>query len=92
MDTPGLLVSPNGAALLLGKENFIVLKDNEMVKAIVALLASFYLLDLDYPLGSMISLSILQRIVFGDNTVHPDFKDHLIKAWNDLEEFCSGDS
>ena len=63
-----------------------------MVNAVVALLASFYLLDLDYPLGSLISLSILQRIVFSDNTVHPDFKEDVIKAWNDFDVYCNGDS
>ena len=37
----------------------------------------------------MISLSVLQRIVFGYNyTVHPNFKDDVIKAWNDLD-ICS---
>ena len=63
-----------------------------MVKAVVALLESFYLLDIDYPLGLLISLSVLQRIVFGDNTVHPDFKEGVIRAWNDLDVYCSVDS
>ena len=90
MGIPGLLASPNGTALLLGREIFILFKDEEVMKAVVALVASFYLLDLDYPFGSLISLSVLQRIVFGDNSVHPDFKEDVIRAWNDLDVYCNG--
>ena len=88
MCTPGLLISSSGAALLLGREIFILFKEDEMLKAVVTLLASFYLLDLDYPTGSLISLSVLQRIIFGDNAVHPDYKEDVVKAWNEFDVFC----
>jgi hypothetical protein len=89
---PGLLISSSGAALLLGREIFTLFKEDEMLKAVVTLLASFYLMDLDYPSGSLISLSVLQRIIFGDNAVHPDCKEDVVKAWNELDVFCHPDS
>lgn len=79
MCAPGLAVSSNGAALLLGRDIFIIFKEDEMMQAIIALLACFYLLDLDYPLGSIIAFSILQKIVFLDNTFHPDCQADIVK-------------
>ena len=47
---PGLLMtSMDGAMVLLGKEIFLVFKHGKIANAVVAFLASFYLLDLDYP-------------------------------------------
>ncbi|CAB4010893.1 Hypothetical predicted protein [Paramuricea clavata] len=86
---PGLAVSSNGAALLLGRDIFIIFSAGEMVEAVITLIASFYLMDLDYPSGLLVGLSIMQQICFGDSVIHPDGKDDVIKAWNDLQKYCS---
>ena len=54
----------------------------------MTLLGTFYLLDLDYPANWLTSLSVLQRIVFNDNKVHPECKGDVIKALEDLEQYC----
>lgn len=82
-------MSSNGAALLLGRDIFIIFSAGEMVEAVITLIASFYLMDLDYPSGLLVGLSIMQRICFGDSAIHPDGKDDVIKAWNDLQKYCS---
>ena len=47
---PRLLVTKrNGAMVLLEKEVFLSLLEKEISKAVIAFLASVYLLDLDYP-------------------------------------------
>ena len=68
---------------------FIIFSAGEMVEAVITLIASFYLMDLDYPSGLLVGLSIMQRICFGDSAIHPDGKDDVIKAWNDLQKYCS---
>lgn len=44
-------MSSNGAVLLLGRDIFIIFSAGEMVEAVITLIASFYLMDLDYPSG-----------------------------------------
>ena len=88
---PGLLVSRIGAVLLLESDVVTVFKEKDMLKAVTTLLGTFYLLDLDYPPGWLMSLSILQKVVFGDNKVHPHAKGEIVKTFNDLESHCSGE-
>lgn len=88
---PGLVVSENGAALLLGRKVLALFKENEMMKAVAALVGTFYLLDFDYPTTWQVSLSVLQRVLFGDERVHPDGKCDIVKAFNDFDSFCNGE-
>ena len=88
---PGLVVSRIGAVLLLESDVVTVFKEKDMLKAVTTLLGTFYLLDLDYPPGWLMSLSILQKVVFGDKKVHPDAKGDIVKTFNDLERYCSGE-
>ena len=49
---------------------------------------TFYLLDLDYPPTWLLSLSILQKIMFEDKSVHPDCQANLVKAIQEIEQYC----
>ena len=88
---PGLVVSRIGAVLLLESDVVTVFKEKDMLKAVTTLLGTFYLLDLDYPPGWLMSLSILQKINFGEKKVHTDAKGDIVKTFNDLESHCSGE-
>ena len=68
-----------------------IFKEKEILKAVTTLLGTFYLLDLDYPQGWLVSLSILQKLVLGDKKVHPDAKGDIVKAFNDLEKYSTGE-
>ena len=86
---PGLVVTRNGAIVVLGKEIFLIFNEDELVKAVVAFLASFCLLDLDYPTNWLISLSILQRLIFNDIKVHPGVNGDVVKALEDFTKYCT---
>ena len=72
---------------LLGKEIFLKFGDTEIAKAVISFIGTFYLLDLDYPTGSLLPLSVLQKLIFQDNCVHPDCKADVVKALRNLEQF-----
>lgn len=86
--SPGLLISRNGAMILLGKNVLCSFERNNLVKATVCFLAAFYVLDLDYPANWISSLSFLQKLVFGDRKVHPNAASELKKYAQDFENFC----
>ena len=73
--------------VLLGKEVFLSFLNTEISKAVVAFLASFYLLDMDYPASYVIPLSVLQKIIFQDSQVHPSYQDDILKALDEFERF-----
>ena len=74
--------------VLLGKEIFLKFGGiSEISKAVIAFIATFYLLDLDYPTSSLLPLSVLQSLVFLDNCVHPDCQADVAKALRNLEQF-----
>ena len=56
-----------------------------MLKTVITIVTCFYLLDLDYPSGWLVSLSLLQRILFNDNKVHPECQADTVKGLNSLE-------
>ena len=69
--------------VLLGKEIFLKFGGiSEISKAVIAFIATFYLLDLDYPTGSLLPLSVLQSLVFLDNC-----QADVAKALRNLEQF-----
>ncbi|CAB4012379.1 Hypothetical predicted protein [Paramuricea clavata] len=84
---PGLVVTrKNGSMVLIGKDIFLSFKEGEIVQAVVAFVATFYLLDLDYPAKWLMSLSVLQKIIFNDNQMHPDCSTaELKKILEDLD-------
>ena len=55
-------------------------KANEMMEAIISFLGCSHLLDYDYPQGWQVSLSVLQNLIFGDKTVHPDVQADVTKC------------
>ena len=87
---PGLVVtSADGSVVLLGKKILLIFKHDELPKALISFLASFYLLDLDYPTSCLVSLSMMQRIVFGDNKVHPSCQAEVAKYSDEFNSFCN---
>ena len=88
VDSPGLILTKgNGSMLYLGSELLASFKDGETAKAVVSFLASLYLLDLDYPSTWLVSLSVLQKIIFEDNSIHPDCQTDVVKAFQELEQY-----
>ena len=73
--------------LYLGSELFASFKDGETAKAVISFLAWFYLLDFDYPSTRLVSLSVLQKIIFKDNSIHPDCQNDVLKAFQELEQY-----
>ncbi len=86
---PGLIVTRSGAVIIIGKEILAILNEDEMLKAVTAFIACFYLVDLDYPSNWQLSLSILQRVIFKDIKVHPDVKNDVVKAMEEFDKYCS---
>ncbi|CAB3982272.1 Hypothetical predicted protein [Paramuricea clavata] len=85
---PGLLVmKSNGAMVLLGNEIFLSFNEKEILRAVVAFLATFYLLDMDYPTNWLASMSFLQQLIFKDNQIHPDCDADVKKAIKQFECF-----
>ena len=71
----------------MGREIFIKFGDTKIAKAVISFIGNFYLLDLDYPTGTFLPLSVLQRLIFQVNSVHPDCQADVAKALRDLEQF-----
>ena len=84
-----LLTKGCGAIILFGKEVFLKFKANEICAAVVAFIASFYLLDYDYPSSYMLPLSVLQKIIFNDNQVHPSIQEEVSKALESFESYTA---
>ena len=82
-------MSAKSSALLLGNIPFIMFQEDQMMEAVIAFVASFYLIDMNYPEAWIVSLSILQRIIFQDTAVHPDHAEEVSKAWKDLDKYIS---
>ena len=73
--------------VLLGNEIFLSFNEREIPRALVAFLATFYLLDMDYPINWLASLSFLQQLIFKDNQIHPDCDTDVKKAIEQFECF-----
>ena len=86
----GLLVPAKISALFLENTPFIIFHEDQMLEAVIAFLPSFYHIDLDYPEAWIVFLSILQRIVFQNTSVHPDHEEQVFKLWKDLGKYISG--
>jgi hypothetical protein len=78
----------NGSMLYIGKELLATFENDETVKAVICFLASFYLLDLDYPSTWLLSLSVLQKLIFEDKRVHPDCQADMVKVLQEIEQYC----
>ena len=84
-----LLVTDVGAALLFGRKIFIKFPSDEMMAAVITLMASFYLLDMDYPASWVLPLTVMQRMIFRDRTVFPQCKEDVAKAIADYGKFLN---
>ena len=76
------------AVVLLGRDALCIFKKNEMVKAVVTFIACFYLMDLDYPAEWLVSLSVLQKLIFGDEKFHPDGETEIAKELAEFQKYC----
>ena len=85
ISSPGSLFQTVVPQSFLGRDIFIIFGENEMLKTVITIVTCFYLLDLDYPSGWLVSLSLLQRILFNDNKVHPECQADTVKGLNSLE-------
>lgn len=63
-----------------------------MAEAVVAFLASFYLLDFDYPKQHELGLAVLQVLIFKDYQVPTDISvtcSGMLKAYKKYKENCA---
>ena len=83
---PLLVVDKEHITLLIGKAIYCSIDRANFDEAIVAYIASYYLLDIDYPKGAEISLTIIQWILF-EHLMAP--KDILNEANKLYQQFIA---
>ena len=84
-----LLVDKAKCYLIVGKSILSETPLSLLHEATIALLASFYLLDFDYPRSQEIGLSILQYFVFKDPNVPEDITGPYKSAMKSYCDFKS---
>ena len=86
-NVPALVLYTDTCYLITGKVIVSKIDGSKMDEALLALLATFYLLDLDYPRNLEIGLSILQNFIFGDQNVPEDISQSFQSALSSYQEF-----
>lgn len=79
-----LLIDQEMVYVIIGKIILLQRSIEDMAEAVVGFVASFYLLDFDYPQQHEFGLVMLQRIIFEDETVPRDIAiifEGMVKAF-----------
>ena len=58
-----------------------------IIEAFVAYMASYYLVNMGYPLSLEIGLSVLQLILFKDDNIRSEIKDDVLKIHKEYQIF-----
>ena len=74
---PVLLLDHDTVYIIIGKTILCQTELDDMAKAVVAFLASFYLLDFDYIKQHELGLLMLQVLVLGDKQIPADIAHHF---------------
>eukprot|EP00112_Aurelia_sp_Birch-Aquarium-sp1_P023159 Seg679.17 transcript_id=Seg679.17/GoldUCD/mRNA.D3Y31 product="hypothetical protein" protein_id=Seg679.17/GoldUCD/D3Y31 len=69
---PVLLATSEQAFVIVGKQIICEVDTEKLDEAVVAHLAAFYLLDFDYPKNSEVGMSMLQYLLFNDESIPQD--------------------
>ncbi len=93
---PGVLVVSRcywlrrrGVILIVGKRILCNVEVELLGEEIIALLSSFYLVDVDYPQAQEMGLSVLQYVIFKDTNVPKDIACQFktaIESYNDFKD------
>ena len=84
---PALLLERNTIYIIIGKRIVSQLEEAKLDEGVLALLASFYLLDFDYPRCHEISLTFLQQCTFKDMSVPTDITASFQLALSNYNDF-----
>ncbi|XP_071949134.1 uncharacterized protein [Antedon mediterranea] len=75
-NVPVLLLTKEMSYIVVGRAIVATMEITKLDEALVTFLATFYLLDIDYPKAQEVGLTILQQLVLGDTSTPV----HLAKA------------
>ena len=73
--------------LYVGKTIFFQINRKLIDEAFIAYLASYYLLDMDYPKAGETALTIMQWIIFDDKSVPVNIMDDTKQKFEDYLAF-----
>jgi hypothetical protein len=76
-NVPALLMDKEHCYVIVGRSILFKVQVNELPEAVVAFLAAFYLLDVDYPKCHEIGMNLLQYFIFEDKNVPKDIAVHF---------------
>jgi hypothetical protein len=71
-NVPALLMDKEHSYVIVGRSILFKVPVNQLPEAVVAFLAAFYLLDIDYPKCHEIGMNVLQYCIFEDKNVPKD--------------------
>ena len=71
-NVPVILIDSDMVYVTVGKKILFSCPVSNIMEATVGYLASFYLLDFDYPKMSEVGLNVLQHLIFQDKSVPKD--------------------
>ncbi|XP_066918890.1 uncharacterized protein [Clytia hemisphaerica] len=84
---PILLIEKNKIHLLLHKKLLFSTERKCIIEAFVAYIASYYLVNMGYPLSLEIGLSVLQLILFKDDNIRSEIKEDVLKIHKEYQKF-----
>ena len=82
-----LLVEKTRCYLIVGKRILCDVEVELLGEEIIALLSSFYLVDVDYPQAQEMGLSVLQYVIFKDTNVPKDIACQFKTAMGSYNDF-----
>ncbi|XP_028416858.1 uncharacterized protein LOC114541069 [Dendronephthya gigantea] len=88
-NVPVLLIERTRCYLIIGKKMVAELDEEKLNEGVLALLASFYLLDFDYPRFHEMGLTFLHQYIFKDMIVPTDIKPSFELVLTDYKNFKS---
>lgn len=89
-NVPSLVLEKNNCYLIVGKTIVCEVEVAKLNEAALALLASFYLFDFDYPRTQEIGFNVLQYFVFKDTNVPQDIANPFRSALTSYRSFKEG--
>ena len=73
--------------VIVGRCILSKMKVSQLLVAVVAFIATFYLLDFDYPKQQEIAINILQYFIFEDSNVPKDIAQSFNSNLSDYKQF-----
>ena len=88
-NVPVLLMDKENCYIIVGRCILSKMKVSQLPEAVVAFIATFYLLDFDYPKQYEISMNIIQYFIFEDSNVPEDVAQSFSSNLSQYKKFKS---